>query len=296
MSRTARTPDQHLRVILDHWKHLRDLIDTATPEPWPPAPDRYLAALDEHDRDEVAASRMSPADWLARLGIGETGEPALVEREPLVLAEAPAPLRLHVVDACRAIEVVLAAVCDEIAADVQRPAISPPRRGWADPVSLDLDLLATRDAADERRWRYNLGDRSAPTAAGWLLARWHDEEGPFAPLHDGHRTRIAEVAREAAHRVERTIGTGRRSVPISDRPCPWCTGLLVMHTSPDDGGDAVTCSTGVECPAPVVLDGDGRRVWAGADALVALADALSASDRRRRRRDQKRAERARSAA
>lgn len=296
MSSTDRTPDADLAVVLHHWTHMRDLIDTATPEAWPPADtSRYLAALDEHDRDEVASYRMSPADWLARPGESDQGEPA-AERERLVLAEAPAPLRLHVVDACRAVEVALAAMCDEIAAEVQRAPISPPRKAVAgDELALDLELLATRDTADPRRWRYNMGDRSATAAATWLRARLADEAGPFLPLHDGHRARIAEIAREAARRVERTIGSGRRSVPM-DRLCPWCTGLLVMHRSPDDGRDAVTCETGRDCTAPVVLDDRGHRVWRGADALLALHDALDAADRRRRNRDRRREQRARARA
>lgn len=271
----TRTPEHDLRTVLTHWPHLRDLIDTASPEPWPPAPSKYLATLDQADADEVAAYR-----------------------EPLVLAEVDPPLRLHVVDACRTIEAALAAVADEIAAEVQRPVISGPdpdwRGGWTAEDRQRRRELAAADADDPRRWRYAVGDRSVPTAAAWLLARLDGDGGPFGSLTDTHRARIAAVAAGAADRIERTIGTGRRSVPMTDRPCPWCAGTLVMHRGPD--GDAVTCDTGFECPAPVLLDGDGRRAWSGGDHLAALHDALAAADRRRAARDRQRASRARRAA
>lgn len=275
-ARPARVAADDLRVVLDHWQNMRDLIDTATPRTGA----EYLRALDVHDAAEVALDRTRPA-----------------EREHLVLAEQPAPLRLHVVDACRAVEAALCSLADEIAAEVQRSPIAPPRRAVAgDETALGLELLATRDAADRRRWRYNLSEqRTAPRAAEWLLARLHDEAGPFLPLDEAQRSRIGRVAREAARRVERTVGIERRrAYPMDDRPCPWCGATLTMHRGGSEA-DTVTCENGYDCGAPVPVV-EGRRTWAAPHELVGLEKALGEAERRRRRRDAKRAERARARA
>ncbi|MCZ1009921.1 hypothetical protein [Streptomyces lydicus] len=273
MQDTARTAAEDLRIVLDHWQHMRDLIDTTTPAPWPPAMrSDYLRALDEHDAAEVAA----PA----------------VEREHLVLAEQPAPLRLHVVDACRSVEVALCSVADEIAADVQRAKVAPPRRpNPTDPVGRDLALLAARDEADPQRWHYNVGGRSAPRAAAWLLARLTDKPGPCLPINGAHRDRISRIAREAARRIERTIGIEqRRGFPMEDRPCPWCGATLTMHRGGTDA-PTVTCENGIECGAPVQLL-DGRRTWAEPHELATLEAALDAGARRRKRAADRRRQRA----
>ncbi|MBQ1122615.1 hypothetical protein KBY19_21245 [Streptomyces sp. B15] len=203
-------------------------------------------------------------------------------------------MRLHVVDACRAIEAALAGLCDEIAADIQRSPITRPRRTTAgDDVALSLDLLATKDAADPHRWRYTLGDRSAPTAATWLLARLHDEAGPFLPLGDAHRAQITRVARGAVERMMHALGAEQRSVEMGeDRPCPWCGGGLTMHRDEAKNRTEVTCAGGWDCTAPVPVR-DGRREWATPHELAELRVALDAAERRARRRDAKRAERAR---
>ncbi|WP_329151253.1 hypothetical protein OIU91_28460 [Streptomyces sp. NBC_01456] len=282
-ARPTRAAADDLRIVLDHWQHMRDLIDTTTPAPWPPAMGTdYLRALDEHDAAEVAA----PA--------------AAAEREHLVLAEQPAPLRLHVVDACRAVEVALCSVADEVAADVQRAKVAPPRRpNPTDPVGRDLALLAARDEADPQRWHYNVGGRSAPRAAAWLLARLTDKPGPCLPINGAHRDRISRIACEAARRIERTVGIEqRRAFPMDDRPCPWCGATLTMHRGGSDA-PAVTCENGLDCGAPVqVLD--GRRTWATPHELAALEVALDTATRRRKRaadrRRQRTAEKARATA
>ncbi|EPH40875.1 hypothetical protein ABT390_36705 [Streptomyces aurantiacus] len=297
MQNTTRTPTEALRIVVEHWPHLRALIDTATPDVWPPAnPSLYLRALDEHDAAEAAAGHLSPAEYLARPGHDQDEAPA-AGHEHLVLAEQPAPLRLHVVDASRAVEAALCSLADEIAAQVQRRQISAPTRpNPNDSTGRDLALLAVRDEADPQRWHYNLRERTAPRAAKWLLARIEGEPGPCESLTLAHRRLIGRVAREAARRIERTIGAEHRSVPMGEQPCPWCAGQLVMHRGADDDAAAVTCETGAACCAPTSLDGEGRRVWRGAEALLALHEAVAAAARRRRRRDQKRAERSRRAA
>ncbi|WP_240044763.1 hypothetical protein [Streptomyces alboflavus] len=297
MQNTTRTPAEALRAVVTHWPHLRALIDTATPDVWPPADtSQYLHALEEHDAAEVTAGRLSPAGLTPRPDDDRDAEP-VAGREHLVLAEQPAPLRLHVVDACRAVEAALCSLADEIAAQVQRRQISAPvRPNPNDPTGRDLALLSVRDEADPQRWHYNLRERTAPRAAEWLLARIENAPGPCEPLTVAHRRLIGRIAREAARRIERTIGSERRSLPMTQRPCPWCAGQLMMHQGSDDDAAAVTCGTGDECGAPVPLDREGRRVWRGGDALLALHDALAAAARRRQRRDHKRAERERRAA
>lgn len=281
MQHTARIAADDLRIVLNHWQHMRELIDTATPRTGA----EYLRALDVHDAAEVAAGRTSPAELLARSGEHDQGAARTVEREHLVLAEQSAPLRLHVVDACRAVEAALCSLADEIAAEVQRSPISPPRRAIAgDAAALDLELLAMRDAADPRRWRYNMSEqRTAPGAAEWLFARLHDEAGPFLPLDEAQRNRIGRIAREAARRIERTIGGDieRRSVPIDDSPCLWCGGVLTMHCGGDEA-DTVTCENGYHCGAPVRVV-EGRRTWVTPHELAELQRGLAAAAQRRKR-------------
>lgn len=267
-----RTPADDLRVVLEHWQHMRDLIDTATPAAWPPAMGhaQYLRALDDHDAAEVAR-----------------------DRDRLVLAETPAPLRLHVVDACRAVEVVLAAVADEIAAEVQRPVMSGPDPQWPEADRARRRALVEADAADPRRWHYTLGDRTAPAAAAWLLARIEGPSGICERITLEQRDRIGRVAAEAARRVEQTIGVDRRTADLDDdRPCPWCSGRLTMHRDAARGEASVTCANGLDCSAPVRVE-SGRRVWSTPHELLELRKALDVAERRRRRRDAKRAERAR---
>ncbi|WP_069887061.1 hypothetical protein [Streptomyces luteocolor] len=64
---------------------------------------------------------------------------------------------------------------------------------------------------DPRRRRYT-GQRTAPYAALWLLARIERAGGPFTPLTDPQRSRIGAVAAGAAEHVERAldIATQRR--------------------------------------------------------------------------------------
>lgn len=292
---TTRTAADELRVVVDHWTHMRELIDTRTPEVWTPPTTsaEYLRALDEHDAAEHELARMSPADFLARPGENDDQDAAAAreDRERLALAEQRAPLRLHVVDACRAVEVVLCSLADEIAAAVQRPPFAPPRRpNPADPVARDMALLAARDDADPGRWHYNLADRGAIRAAEWLLARLEGEPGPCLPLDEAQHERIGRIAREAARRVERTIGIEpRRGFPMN-RACPWCGASLTMHRGGSEA-PSVTCENGFACGAPVPVI-EGRRTWAAPHELTALEAALEAAAHREKRAAARRRQRA----
>ncbi|TDC03079.1 hypothetical protein E1265_36650, partial [Streptomyces sp. 8K308] len=145
-----------------------------------------------------------------------------------------APVRLHVLDTARQIERALVDTADHIAAEIQIPARShvPPaarRPGtWTADYRARLDRAADQDAAAPRRWRYT-GQRTAPTAAAWLLDRLVSLPGGiFHPLTLGHRAAIEQVAQTAADHVEHALGLARRAVEIPGRPCA-CGGTLMLH-------------------------------------------------------------------
>ncbi|MFJ8855264.1 hypothetical protein [Streptomyces sp. NPDC102437] len=282
-ARPARTPAENLQHIVDHWEHLRAALDTTGPgTTWPPARPgaEYLRALDDQDAAEVSAEQSLAAaiahaiDHPQRLittrhhtgqlyyacafceHVGEgLPHPVREDRDPAQLGERPVPVRLHIVDACRAIEIALVALADSIAA---------------------------RDAADPADWYgADREQRTAPAAARWLLTRL-DVDGQCCPTHDKDRAQITEYAREAAARLDRVLGIGRRSAHLPGVPCPWCGGDLVMHT---EAGTvmSVTCSTGlIDCNAPVAFDVDLRaRVWSSVEQLAALQRALDAAEQKR---------------
>ncbi|MEU0675448.1 hypothetical protein ABZ330_21655 [Streptomyces sp. NPDC006172] len=310
MQHTApRTALDDLQTVVDHWQHLRALIDTTqTASTWPPAMGKaeYLRALDDHDRDETALlfqhaqQLVTTIDEHGRVqyecarcdyvGEGRAHLPR-GDRDPNKLGERPVPLRLHVVDTCRAIEVALCALADQVAADIQRDTVKPLRKAIpGDPVGLQLAMLAARDEADPARWQFNLGERSAVRAAEWLLGRLRGDEGPCLPLRDEHRAQIALVAREAARRIDRTIGgTIERHAVTMDQPCPYCGATLTMHAGGGED-DAVTCA-GPGCEAPVGLDG-GRRTWSTPAQLAALQRELDTAARRRKRAEARARQRA----
>ncbi|MEV5911089.1 hypothetical protein AB0M00_19575 [Streptomyces chartreusis] len=320
MQHTARrgTADD-LRVVIEHWQHMRDLIDTSqASDTWPPAMGKseYLHDVDR-TRSELALAIEHAQHLITKTDehgrpqyecvhcdyVGEGG-PHIprADRDGLGLGERPVPLRLHVVDACRAVENALCTLADEIAADVQRAAVQPMRpvkhRGYATRREANIaaadrdgrDALAALDAASPVRWSYT-GGRSAVRAAEWLLDRIEDRPGPFRPLRGVHRAHIAVVAAAAARRVERTIGgsVDRHSVPMED-PCPYCGSRLTMHAGGGEN-DAVTCS-GPGCEAPVGLDSGGRRTWATAEQLAALQREIEAAARRRKRAEARARQRA----
>jgi hypothetical protein len=304
-----RSTADDLQVVIDHWTHMRDLIDTSqASDTWPPAMGKseYLHDLDRTRREfelaiEHAQHLITKTDEHGRPQyecvhcdyVGEGGpHTPRTDRDGLALGERPVPLRLHVVDACRAVENALCTLADEVAAAVQLAPMSPMRpvkhAGYATLREAQVaaadrarrDLLAAADAASPARWSFR-GGRSAVRAAEWLLARIEGQPGPFLPLRSLHRAHIAVVAAAAARRVERTIGgsVDRYSVPM-DEPCPYCGGRLTMHAGGGED-DAVTCS-GPDCEAPVGVEG-GRRTWSTAEQLAALQREVEAAARRRKR-------------
>ncbi|MFG3118682.1 hypothetical protein ACGF4C_30465 [Streptomyces sp. NPDC048197] len=237
-----------LRTVRQQWGELLLAIETPPAEPWPP---RQLAHL------------LRP----------EAVDEPLVERAPLVLREHPAPLNLGALDAGLAVERALFDLADTLAAAVQRAPLDDPGR-WT-----FRSLTDPGSRAHGLHW-----------AALWVEGRLLDEDtepellldgtaaAPYAPLpehllHEAHR-----VALVAEGRVLRAVGLDARTVPVPERPCPWCTGELTLHTDPD-APPRVTCSTGPSCTAPVDRDEFGRRVWEW-HALPALVVALDATQQR----------------
>ncbi|WP_329032231.1 hypothetical protein OIE71_04625 [Streptomyces sp. NBC_01725] len=280
MNHTARTAAENLQHIADHWGHLRESLDTAGPGgTWPPARPgaEYLRALDAADSAEqqlvaALAHAVSHPQRLVTVRhhtgqlyyacafcehVGEGLAHPVREDRGTQLGEHPAPIRLHIADACRAIEAALVGLADDIAS---RDAVAPDWR------PSDWHRGGEREPRD------------APTAARWLLARLGNE--PCCPAHDAEWARIGQYAREAANRLDRVLGIGHTSAPLP-LPCPWCSGLLVAHM---EAGTvmSVTCSTGlVDCVAPVPFDIDRRaRVWSSAEQLASLHRALDAAERK----------------
>ncbi|MFE0651368.1 hypothetical protein ACFVZH_22545 [Streptomyces sp. NPDC059534] len=272
-----RTATQDLQHVINNWDHLRELLDTHGPATWPPARPgiEYLRALDEQDAAATAGYRTlaeaiahtlhhpqelrttrHPSGQLyyacahcEHVGEGHT-HPIREDRDPAQLGDRPVPVRLHVADACRAIEIAL--------------------------VTLATNL-ANLDAVDPSDWYGQDPTRkTVPTAARWLLGRLT----PDTPATE--TARIASYAREAAARLDRVLGTGRASAPLPGKPCPWCGGVLMVHTEAATLV-SITCSTGlVDCDAPVPFVVDERaRVWSTPVQLAALQRALDVAAKAR---------------
>lgn len=321
MQHTARprTAADDLRVVITHWTHMRALVDTSqAPDTWPPTMGGHTRAHElDKTRDDVARAIEHAQHLITRHDehgrvqyecvhcdyVGEGGPHiARTDREPGQLGERPVPLRLHVVDACLAVEAALCAMADEIAAEVQPapvPSAIARRADYATDRAATVaaadrarrNEIAAADAASPHRWSFTMRGRTAVHAAEWLLARL-DEPGYCKPITNLHRASIAVVARGAARRIERTIGgvDARYSAVMDDRPCPWCEGELTLHRG---GGepDIVTCDTGAGCVAPVPLDG-GRRTWSAPEQLARLQVALDKAAHRRKRADARARQRA----
>ncbi|WP_282698034.1 hypothetical protein [Streptomyces sp. CC208A] len=278
----TRTTAQNLQHIADRWDDLAELLDTHGPDTWPPARPgiEYLRALDHQDAADTAGYRTlaeaiahalhhpqqlrtirHPSGQLyyqcahcEHVGDGHT-HPVREDRDPAQLGDRPVPIRLHVADARRAITIGLVTLADD---------------------------LARIDAIDRSDWYgRDPANKTAPTAARWLLARL-----PVATPAEA--ARIGSYAREAATRLDRVLGTGRASAPLPGRPCPWCGGELVAHT---EAGTlvSISCSTGlVDCnaPAPFVVD-ERARVWSTPVQLAALQRALDTAARARAEAEQR---------
>ncbi|WP_405948864.1 Lar family restriction alleviation protein [Streptomyces prunicolor] len=242
-----------LRTVRELWGELLLAIETPPADVWPP---RQLAhTLRAADDKQLVA-----------------------DRAPLVLREHPAPLNMTALDTGLAIERMLFGLADTLAAAVQRAEADDPRRWeFQQPGAADA-----RHAAGSRAHGLHF-------ASVWIEGRVLDEDTapeqqldgtptapPFEPLpphllHEARRT-----VRVAEGRLLRTLGLDQRTMPVPDRPCPWCGGELTLHTDPDEA-PRVTCSTGDDCTAPVPFDDRGRRVW-GWNDLVGLVVALAEAD------------------
>ncbi|MFD3902990.1 hypothetical protein HXS80_20590 [Streptomyces sp. CB04723] len=245
-----------LRAVREQWGDLLTAIGRPPRAEWPPRECR--------EWEQPPAAEDAPA----------------VGRLPLILREHPAPLNLTALDAATTTERELFELCDVVAAAVQRPVryIATDRHGRGryqpDPT----------DRADPARWNYTSptdpGSRAYGLhwAAVWLEGHALSEQfgDLFAPVRPLLADEIAATARRARARVERALGRDGQPTAL-DRPCPYCRGPLTAHTrSGDPAAATVVCGTGSSCTAPVLLNGRGRREWAGAD-LVSLFVALEAA-------------------
>ncbi|MFJ6616660.1 hypothetical protein ACIQOW_03625 [Kitasatospora sp. NPDC091335] len=216
MTSTTHTDLTH---IADQWPTLRELLEARTPRTWPPA-----GRMADHQRDLDDAP--DDAEVLAQQAAAERAE-----RTALAPGERPAPLRVAILDTLTELEGELLALADEIAGAVQRPAFTTTFRSASplDDVARSLALAGLKDQQDSRRWRFNMARRSGETAAAWLAARIAGAAGPFRPLSDQQRARIASVATAARRRLDRTLGdheTTRTRVHVT---C-GCGGQLEMLT------------------------------------------------------------------
>lgn len=203
------TTTAHLRTIATLWPDLRDMLGAPTLiGGFGQGLRGYLTTLEQYDPSEASALRA-------------------LERDPGQIGERPVPIRLRVYETMRTVEAALVECADQIASSVQRPAMSAAPRNWPTADRARRDQLARNDAIDPRRWRYT-GQRTAPYAALWLLARVQGAPGPFLPLLEQHLRHIANVAREAAQRVERTLDVGAETAELVP-PCRLCGGRVVVH-------------------------------------------------------------------
>ncbi|MFI0736430.1 hypothetical protein ACH4S9_46785 [Streptomyces sp. NPDC021225] len=266
----ARRAAVDLAAVREQWGDLLAAIGRRPAAEWPPRDSR--AYIDGHLAEQAdGAEDEQPVETVGRL--------------PLLLREHPAPLNLDALDAAIEVERELFDLADAVAEQVQR-SIRPDRDAHG------RFILDRADAADPARWHppthRDAGPASAASAgsrafglhwaAVWLEGRALGE--PNGDLFEVMPARLLDHVAESAHRarlmVERALGRDGRTTVI-DAPCPFCGGQLAGHTQPG-GEPVVTCSTGPECAAPVLLDSRRRRAWRGAD-LVGLWVALDARRR-----------------
>jgi len=213
-----------------------------------------LAALAEPAVPGPLFARPSVAA-LAAMRADQTAEYA--DRNTLAWGETPVPLNLSIVDAVMAVTWGLIELEDAV-----REALN--------------EGPATRDRGRT--------PESRRAAAHWAALAVHQrlsrraDGGPW--LREG--TQIWEHVRDEADRlagiVTRTLGIEDGRPTVLPWPCPWSGGQLVLHRDDNSRGPYATCSTGVDCTAPVPLEG-GRRTW-GWRQLPALGKAIEAGDRR----------------
>ncbi|MFD4738698.1 hypothetical protein ACFWNQ_15195 [Streptomyces virginiae] len=178
MTTNTTTALAQLDLIAAHWTDLHQLRTARPHDAWPPASlQAYLRTVEEYD----------PSD-------------------------RSAPVRLHVIDTIRTVELVLIPLADHIASRIQRPVINAATgKGWSDDLHRQAALLSARDSADPTRWQYT-GTRTGQHAAQWLAARLRQQPGPFRPLNLREVEEIQHIAAGAAERVEHALGIRRRTV------------------------------------------------------------------------------------
>ncbi|WP_224275800.1 hypothetical protein [Streptomyces sp. LS1784] len=189
MTSTAHTDLTHIAA---NWPALRELLEARTPSTWPPV--MGLQHIDQ-DEDQLAAANQAAAVERA-------------ERTAVAPGERPAPLRVSILDTITELDAELVALADEIASSVQRPAFTTRFASAApnDDVARSLALMGLKDQQDSRRWRFNMAHRDGARAATWLAARVEGQDGPFRPLSDNQRARIATVAAAIRRRLDQALG------------------------------------------------------------------------------------------
>lgn len=222
---TTTTAAEHLQLVIRHWADLHALRTSRPHDAWPPPSlNAYLRTVDEYD----------PAD-------------------------RSAPVRLHIIDTIRAVEAALVEAADATAELVQRSVIGAAvGRGWSDDLHRQALLLSARDSADPARWPF-VGTRTGHQAATWLHARLTGQPGPFRPLPDLQRERIAVVAAGAAERVQHALGTVRRVAELHET-CRKPTGPANEHGTVPHCGGRLFLEGGDGQPPAVRCEGCGTRV------------------------------------
>jgi hypothetical protein len=219
LSSTILTPRAAAIADLTHlvvsWPALRDAL-TTRPAVWPPVMGLHLERDDEQQAEDAAEH---------------------AERTAAAPGERPAPVRVAVLDTITEIEREVLALADETASSIQRPTFTVRPAGPDDLVARDIALMALRDGADPRRWRFNLAkERTGATAANWLADRLTATAGPFCELTDDQVRRIASVAAACRHRAEPLIAspTATDGRPVAlDQEC-GCGGTLSLTNEPTD--------------------------------------------------------------
>ncbi len=208
-----------LTHIATHWAVLRDMLTTTTPTTWPPIMGTHHRDQDDEQLLEAAAER--------------------AERTAAAPGRRPAPLRVDVLDTITALDDALLSLADEIASSVQRPAFSVRAASPHDVVARSVALMGAKDAADPRRWRFNMAHRDGAVAAAWLADRLTVAAGPFRALSLAQQEQIAHTAASCRRRLDRAIGeaaepdeNGVTTVEL-DLTC-GCGGRLSVTTGQTD--------------------------------------------------------------
>ncbi|TFV32284.1 hypothetical protein E4K10_18130 [Streptomyces sp. T1317-0309] len=216
---------------------------------------------------------MAARETRAFLARAENADQAVtVVRTPLTLREHPAPLNLAALDAAMHVERDLFDLADQVADTVQRPWDRGNPARWTPASNRDIGRAAAASPGSRAH-----GVHFATT---WLEGRALDEQYGelFRPAPAHVMDNMDVVAARARRTVEAALNRDGRTTTLAD-DCPWCGGTLFGQVAAGDVLAAtVTCTTGPDCWAPVVLV-NGRRMWKGAD-LAGLWGAIDAARRR----------------